>query len=313
MIQSDEAVGQFVNDTIVTHSKPLFDGLMAKFGPGAGRTPDLVVCDFSSLGCSDFARAVNATLLTNNPDVLQVALAHIGSSMTPLLRSHEFLGSKEAVLARWNEHVSWGLSGLLSRLERVLQLTLVRILIPLVSGRWSYDGRPASLPYPGQAMFDSSVVLLQDTFFGFESPSHLEPNVAMVGPMLPAHLLARRNRTASAALAFARVQEKEAELSEWLLSSDTPAVYISHGTLFPVADPAKVVALCRGVLNTGARAVYKTSQFTNTVKALVAAGLLPGEALSAKSRVYSSQLFVTRRYVGLLLSVAWVTVTVGGR
>ena len=51
-------------------AQPQFLGLNATFGCHTQDTPDVVVCDFASPGCHDFARHVGASLVLNVPDAM---------------------------------------------------------------------------------------------------------------------------------------------------------------------------------------------------------------------------------------------------
>jgi hypothetical protein len=298
IFQTDAAVVSFVNDTFVTHAAPLFHGLMAKFGPGTGvAVPDVVVCDYSSLGCSDFARFINATLILNMPDVNQAALDHTGVTLAPFLRSHEFFKSPAEVQARWDEHTSWTIAGLMSRLDRMAQQLVPRLFFPFYAHNWSYNGRPATLPPPASVLVDGRSLVLVNTFLGLEAPANHDADVVMTGPILSTALLARGSREEAGVEAAARMALDEPALSQWLLVSDQPVVYVSHGTLFPLADAARIVSLVRGIAAAGARTVFKTSLFDTTKRALINAGLLPEADVDTTSPSHSASVFVTKRCV----------------
>jgi hypothetical protein len=284
------------------HSRPLFEGLMAAFGPAAVASgaspllPGVVVCDHISAGCADFARAVNATLITSQPDILQMAPYHMGATLSPLLRAADVPADRATVLHRWSTHAdAWSLSGLVSRVTAVVITASMRAILPLGEELLTYAGRPAALPLPMQHMFESGVLLLQGSFYPLEPPSNLPANVVLVGAVLPTRVLARRDRYNVPFVAPAALAADEPALVAWLESSAVPAAYISQGTLFPVEDARTIVALVQGLADAGVRVVFKTVLVAEAVAALVAAGLLPTQPAGGPPVLASDTVFVTRR------------------
>jgi hypothetical protein len=293
---------KFLQRVVQAHSKPLFDGLMAKFGPAAvaatpgARLPNVVVCDFISLGCADFAYMVNATLVLSQPDILQMAPYHMGNSLSPIIRSHEVLRTREEAQARWRDHLAVSLSGLLSRIDAFIQPLVMEALTPLGNrtGMLWYEGRPWHLPLPASSMFDGNTLYLQGTFVPLEPPSNLPINVILVGPVLPSKVRARADRYATPIPVPHQLVEDEPSLADWLEASSTPAAYISQGTLFPVEDASTIVAFCQGLVSAGLRVVFKTVLVQEAAVALAAQGLLSLGA-DGSPALSSDRIFLTRR------------------
>jgi hypothetical protein len=314
LLQSDDVTLKFFQKVVQAHSKPLFDGLMAAFGPAAvqgtsgARLPNIVVCDFISLGCADFAYMVNATLVFSQPDILQMAPYHMGSSLSPIIRSSEVLRTRGEAAARWRDHLSLTLSGLLSRIDTFIQPLVMQALLPLGNNTdmLLYEGRPWHLPLPGSSMFDGNVLYLQGTFVPLEPPSNLPVNVILVGPVLPSSVRARADRYANPIPVPPRLEGDEPALAKWLASSPTPAAYISQGTLFPVEDARTIVALCQGLVSAGLRVVFKTVLVQEAAIALAASGLLgPSTSTGGSPQLVSDKVFLSRRCV---LGLAFVFV-----
>ena len=288
--------------TLCKHAQPLFEGLLATFG---NDRPDIVVCDFASVGCHDFAAAVGATLLLNQPDVLQTISWRWNDWLVPLLDAEGRLTSPAAVHDAIATHQSNSIAGFLSRVHTRALVGIMASLLPWGLGRAQqrcWPDRPASLPQPlGHAYLNQSIIVLQNTMVPFELPGLLLPNIAMTGPILSSDVMRRaerevfalQQRTPAASQHDTRELKIDAAMREWLDSSPQSVVYVSQGSLFPIHDAPRVLAIVQGLLAANVRVIFKTAKFNAVAAVLVEAGLLPPAGAQPTSPLSSQRIYLT--------------------
>ncbi len=137
-----------MNATIGALSGPQFLGLTAAFGCGSADTPDVVVCDFASPGCHDFARLVGASLVLNVPDAYSainfVSVDHATPAFFNAINWPVI--TRDVLLEAKAGQSALSLSGVLSRASSGLFSLLFYSVVTAYARRWEQDWRPKDLP-----------------------------------------------------------------------------------------------------------------------------------------------------------------------
>jgi hypothetical protein len=279
-----------------------------------GSMPDVVVCDFASSGCHEFAVAVGAVLVINQPDVIQMISWRWSDWTVPLIDVDADFPTRDAARKVFDVHNSHTVSGLLSRLWHRAVAIVLYYGVPLAASQIQercWPDRPSFLPGNiGFVQENASYLILQNTFFPFEAPANLLPHYHLTGPILAPDVMAM------AADPSSRNRELDIDdvMREWLdrdVSTTNaeaskkfgfaPVVYISQGTLFAIKDAPRVLAICNGLLAAGVRVIFKTSFYDSVANITALAGLVP--APKPGSRSTSSDHVMVTKWVSSQLDV----------
>ena len=147
-LQRMEAGLKLVHATFAAMSGPQFLGLNATFGCHTQDTPDVVVCDFASPGCHDFARHVGASLVLNVPDAYSSINFVSVDAATPSLQGALSwpVISREVLEAAREQQSSLTLGGVVARSEtRAIRLVFHTIMSNYLS-HLQQEWRPSGLP-----------------------------------------------------------------------------------------------------------------------------------------------------------------------
>jgi hypothetical protein len=277
-LQRVEAGLNLIGATIRASAGELYAGLLHTFSEGANR-PDVVICDFPSIGCHEYAVSLGIPMLLNNADVLQTQITNVFDYDQPMwdaygrLRTHTHTSDEEnRFRSPWNVHL------------RAIQASMLAASKPLTLALFAYfegelwPGRPAHLPPLGDTLVNSANLLLQNTFFPFEAPQSIPANIVLTGPALSRYMQRRGQDTLARIPVDPDVLLVDDMLREWLGRSDEPVLYVSLGTVFSVHDNVRVNALVAGFLRAGVRIIWKTHKVDDVVAGLRQSGVLPGAA-----------------------------------